>query len=155
MKYMWSKNVSWCRNWHMFLDTFLRYINIKRFKTQYNKYPVGICLLERMEGRGTVNPPPGTPFHADFNELLFVSIALTLMEISLDCDRNRSITDERCRARAPITSWNWDSAEEERRSHDQNFIGPKEFDLQQRRAMVPCPKLYSCADGAMTSNSRT
>jgi len=42
---------------------------------------VGIVLLERMGGRGRVNPPPGTPFRADFNELLFVSIALTLTEI--------------------------------------------------------------------------
>jgi hypothetical protein len=41
-----------------------------------------------MEGRGRVNPPPGTPFQADFNELVFVSIALTLMEISVDCDSN-------------------------------------------------------------------
>jgi hypothetical protein len=40
-----------------------------------------------MEGRGTVNPPPGTPFHADFNELLSVSIALTLTEILVDCDQ--------------------------------------------------------------------
>jgi hypothetical protein len=50
--------------------------------------PVGIVLLEITEGRGTVNPPPGTPFHADFNELLFVSIALNLMEVSVDCDRS-------------------------------------------------------------------
>jgi hypothetical protein len=45
---------------------------------------VGIVLLERMGGRGRVNPPPGTPFHADFNEL----IALILTEISVDCDRS-------------------------------------------------------------------
>jgi hypothetical protein len=50
--------------------------------------PVGIVLLERMGGRGRVNPPPGTPSHADFNELLFVSIALMLTEISVDCDRS-------------------------------------------------------------------
>jgi len=30
--------------------------------------------------------PPETPFHADSNELLCVSIALTLTEILLDCD---------------------------------------------------------------------
>jgi hypothetical protein len=30
--------------------------------------------------------PPKTAFHADPNELLFVSIALKLMEILSDCD---------------------------------------------------------------------
>jgi hypothetical protein len=30
--------------------------------------------------------PPETPFYADSNELLFVSIALKLTEISVDCD---------------------------------------------------------------------
>ena len=44
-----------------------------------------------MEGRGTVNPPPGTPFHVDFNELLFVSMALMLTEISVDCYRSWSL----------------------------------------------------------------
>ena len=34
-------------------------------------YPVGILLLERMGGRERVNPPPGTPFRADFNELQY------------------------------------------------------------------------------------
>jgi hypothetical protein len=33
---------------------------------------------------------PRTPFHAGFNELLFVLIALTLTWISVDCDRSCS-----------------------------------------------------------------
>ena len=36
--------------------------------------PVGIILLKRMMGRGGVSPASGQPFHADSNELLFVSI---------------------------------------------------------------------------------
>ena len=48
---------------------------------------VGIVLLERMGGRERVNLSSETSFCADSNELLFVSIALTLMEISVDCDR--------------------------------------------------------------------
>jgi len=47
-----------------------------------------VLLLERMAGRGRVSLVPRTPFHADFNELLFVSIALTLMEISVDFDHS-------------------------------------------------------------------
>jgi hypothetical protein len=43
-------------------------------------------LLQRMGGRGRVNPTSGRPFHANFNELLFVLIALTLTEILVDCD---------------------------------------------------------------------
>ena len=31
---------------------------------------VYIILVERMGGRGRVNPPSGTPFHPDSNELL-------------------------------------------------------------------------------------
>ena len=34
-----------------------------------------------MGGGGRVNSPLGTPFRADSNELLFVLMALTLMEI--------------------------------------------------------------------------
>ena len=49
---------------------------------------VGFVLLERMGGRGRVSLVLGTPFHTDFNELLFVSIALTLMEISVDFDHS-------------------------------------------------------------------
>lgn len=49
--------------------------------------PVRIVLLERR-----VIPLPGTPFHADSNELLFVSVALTLTEILVDCDRTLSST---------------------------------------------------------------
>jgi hypothetical protein len=30
--------------------------------------------------------PPEIPFHADSNKLLFISIALKLMEILVDCD---------------------------------------------------------------------
>jgi hypothetical protein len=44
------------------------------------------CFVGKNGGRGRVNPPPETPFHADPNGLLFVSIALTLTEISVDCD---------------------------------------------------------------------
>jgi hypothetical protein len=47
---------------------------------------VGIVLLKRMVGREGVNPVPGIPFHADSNELLFVSIALTLTKILIDFD---------------------------------------------------------------------
>ena len=39
-----------------------------------------------MGGRGRVGLVPGTPFRTRFNELLFVSIALMLMEISMDFD---------------------------------------------------------------------
>ena len=52
--------------------------------------PVDIVLLERMRGRGRVNPLSGTSFHAGSNELFFVSIALTLAEILVDCDRTCS-----------------------------------------------------------------
>lgn len=37
--------------------------------------------------REKVTNPPETPFRADSNELLFVSIALTLTEILMDCDQ--------------------------------------------------------------------
>ena len=47
---------------------------------------VDIVLLERMGGRERVYPLSGTPFHADFNEFCFVSIALTFTEILVDCD---------------------------------------------------------------------
>jgi len=33
-----------------------------------------------------LTPRPGTPFHTDSNELLFISIALMLTEMSVDCD---------------------------------------------------------------------
>jgi len=42
--------------------------------------PIGIIWLEWIGGRGT-------PFRADSNEFLFVSIALTFTEILVDCDR--------------------------------------------------------------------
>ena len=43
--------------------------------------------------RGKVRlTPPETPFHADFNELLCVSMALTLTKIMLDCDHTRTST---------------------------------------------------------------
>ena len=45
-----------------------------------------IVLLERMVGTEGVSLVPGTPFHADSNELLFVSIVSTVMEISVDFD---------------------------------------------------------------------
>ena len=48
---------------------------------------MGIILLERMGVRGRVNSFYGTIFHADSNELLLVSIALTFTEILVDCDR--------------------------------------------------------------------
>jgi len=38
--------------------------------------------------RGAILTPPETSFYADFSELLFVSIALTLVEISVNCDRS-------------------------------------------------------------------
>ena len=44
------------------------------------------CFVRKNEGRRRVNLYPGTPFRADFNELFFVSIALALTEISVDCD---------------------------------------------------------------------
>jgi hypothetical protein len=33
-----------------------------------------------------LTPHLGTPFHTDSNELIFVSMALTLTEILVDCD---------------------------------------------------------------------
>jgi hypothetical protein len=51
-----------------------------------------------MGGRGRVNPPPETPFHADSNELLLVSKALTFTEISavVNYDYIRSQSTEIC-----------------------------------------------------------
>jgi len=49
-------------------------------------YPWLDYLVERMGGRGRVNPHLRTPFYADSNELVFVLIALTLTEILVDCD---------------------------------------------------------------------
>ena len=48
---------------------------------------LSIVLLKRMGGREGLSPHSGTPFHADSNEFLFVSIALTFTEILADCDR--------------------------------------------------------------------
>ena len=47
---------------------------------------VGIVLLKRMGVGEGLTPHSGTPFHADSNEFLFVSIALTFTEILADCD---------------------------------------------------------------------
>jgi hypothetical protein len=43
-----------------------------------------------VRGKGYLTPPE-TPFHADSNELLCVSIALILMEIWVDFDRGPNI----------------------------------------------------------------
>jgi hypothetical protein len=60
--------------------------NIKhKIPTRMHIFALSCKLLERMGGREGLTSQ--IPFHADFNELLFVSIALTLMEISVDCDR--------------------------------------------------------------------
>ena len=46
--------------------------------------PCVYSLVDRMGGR--VNPHLGTSFHTDSNELIFVSIALMLTDICVDCD---------------------------------------------------------------------
>ena len=46
-----------------------------------------IILLERTGDRERLNSLLGTPFHADSNELYFVSVALILTEILVDCNR--------------------------------------------------------------------
>ena len=68
----------------------LGYNLIRLNRTSPNRFCplLGIVLIERMEDRSRVNTPPGTYFHTDFNEPLFVLIALTLMEISVDCNCN-------------------------------------------------------------------
>jgi hypothetical protein len=43
-------------------------------------------LLFCLERMGVLTPHLGTPFHADSNELFFVSRALTLIEILVDYD---------------------------------------------------------------------
>jgi len=73
-----------------------------------------------MVGRGGVGPVPGAPFRADSNELLFVSIALTLTEMLIDCD-GALIGGH---FHHEITNPNWVCTPTEIQSHDQKFIFP-------------------------------
>jgi len=60
--------------------------------------------LQMIGGRRKVNSLSGTPFHADSNELLFVSMALTLTEILVDCDSAWSVEKRINRWKGAYTS---------------------------------------------------
>jgi hypothetical protein len=50
------------------------------------RVPGWYCLVEEWGVGEGLTPHLETPFHADSNELVFGSIALTLTEILVDCD---------------------------------------------------------------------